>query len=163
MARLTKEALLGASDLVEREVELPSIGGSVLVRSLPAAYSNQASSEALEVVTGRRGEQTARVNTQKLEALQVLHALVDPQLSSLEEAMAFQQKVGPAWRKIVDCIDEISGIDKQAIEDANTRFRPGGSGEAGEDVGVRNGSGDGGPDLSVRTGSGVADAGGGAG
>jgi hypothetical protein len=62
MGILSKEALLGASDLVEREVELPSIGGSVRVRSLPAAYSNEATSQALEVSQGRRGEQTAKIN-----------------------------------------------------------------------------------------------------
>ena len=71
MGILSKEALLGASDLVEREVELPSIGGSVRVRSLPAASSNQAISEALEMVVGRRGDQTSRINTAKLEVIQV--------------------------------------------------------------------------------------------
>ena len=126
MGMLTKEALLGASDLVEREVNLPSIGGSVRIRSLPAAYSNEATSKALELVTGSRGEQTAHINTQKLEILQVLHALVDPKLSSYEEASTFAQNCGPAWHALVKEIDAISGIDKEAIEKANATFPAGG-------------------------------------
>jgi hypothetical protein len=37
MAVLSKDALLKANDLEEREVDLPSIGGSVKIRALPAA------------------------------------------------------------------------------------------------------------------------------
>jgi hypothetical protein len=150
MGILSKEALLGASDLVEREVDLPSIGGSVKVRSLPAAYSNQAMSEALEMVTGRRGEQTAHINTAKLEALQVLHALVEPKLNSIEEANVFSQRCGPAWRTLVGVIDEISGIDKETIEKTNAAFQPGGSGEGGDVVGNGVGARDSGPDLHLR-------------
>ncbi|HMF60814.1 MAG TPA: hypothetical protein VK595_10610 [Vicinamibacterales bacterium] len=153
MALLSKEALLGASDLVEREVELPSIGGSVRVRSLPAAYSNQATSEALELVTGRRGEQTAKVNTAKLEILQVLHGLVDPKLSSMQEAEAFAQRCGPAFKEIVRVIDEISGVDKKALEDAEARFPAGGGEAAGEDVGAGDPARSSGPDLPVRVGA----------
>ena len=159
MSHLTRDALLGASDLVERDVELPSIGGSVRVRSLPAAYSNQAQSEALEVVTGRRGEQTAHVNTAKLEALQVLHGMIDPKLNSIEEAYTFAQRCGPAWRLVVDKIDEISGIDKATIEKTNATFRAGGAGEGGENVENGAGAGSGGSDLHVRTGAGTPDAG----
>lgn len=122
MGILSKDALLTASDLREREVELPSIGGSVRVRGLPAAYSNQAMSEALELVTGRRGEQTAHVNTDTLEVLQALHGLVEPKLASVEEARTFAQNCGPAFREVIKAIDELSGIDKEAVEKANATF-----------------------------------------
>jgi hypothetical protein len=130
VALLSKDALLGASDLTEKEVELPTIGGSVKVRSLPAAYSNQASSEALELKTGARGEQTATVNTAKLEVLQVFHALVDPKLSSVQEAEQFAQKCGPAFKEVIRAIDDISGIDKEEIERTNARFQTGGEGSS---------------------------------
>lgn len=157
---LSKDELLGASDLVEREVELPSIGehARVRVRALPAAYSNQATSEALEMKTGARGEQTATVNTQRLEELQVLHGLIDPKLDTLDEVRAFSLKVGQAWRAIVGAIDAISGIDKAAIEEANASFRAGGPGATGAVVGAANGAGDGRPDLRVPTGAGDAHA-----
>ncbi len=158
---LSKNALLGASDLVERDVELPSLGDTVRVRSLPAAYSNQAQSEALEMVTVR-DEQTARVNVAKLEALQVLHGLVDPKLDSLEEAQQLAQQLGPSWKRIVAVIDEISGVDKEAIEKANTMFQPGGQGEESEPA-ASNGTAAGGDgsDLPARTRAGAAHARGG--
>jgi hypothetical protein len=165
MAIASKDDLLRASDLVEREVELPSIGMSVRVRSLPAAYSNHAVSEAIEtVVEQQRGRQiqTARVNKEKLEALQVLHGLIEPKLATIEEVNLFSQQCGPAWMKVVETIDEISGIDKEAIEKANTLFRPSGSDEDGAHLenGVASGQGSGGPDLHVRTGVGAENAGG---
>lgn len=150
---MSKDALLGASDLVTREVELPTIGGTVKVQSLPAKYSNDAISAAMEVVTDNRGRQTARVNTSKLEELQVLHGLVEPRLSSLDEVAVFATKCGPAWRAVVDTIDEISGVNKAAIEETNARFRDGGPGAAGDDVDVRDGSGSNGSDLPLRAGA----------
>lgn len=153
MTILSKDALLGASDLIEREIELPTIGGSVRVRSLPAAYSNQAISEAIELKTGPRGEQSAHVNTEKLESLQVLHGLVEPKLNSLEEARTFAQRCGPAFKEVVRVIDEISGIDKEAIEKTNAMFPVDGAGEGGEDVAGGTSNGSSGPDLRVRTGA----------
>ncbi len=153
MAILTKAALLGASDLVEREVELPSIGGEVRIRSLPAAYSNQAQSEAIEMVQGRRGEQTTHVNSAKLEALKVLHALIDPKFDSIEEVTAWAETVGPAWHKLVTSIDEISGIEAEDVEKANATFPAGGQGERGSDVANGTSPGAGRPDLPVRAGA----------
>jgi hypothetical protein len=134
MALISKDALLSASDLVEREIELPSIGGSVKVRSLPATYSNQAISDALKSVQGARGEQTTIIDQDKLELLQVLHGLVEPKLNSLEEVRTFATNCGPAFKQIVEAIDEISGFDKKAVEAANSRFQPGGTGTNGSDV-----------------------------
>jgi hypothetical protein len=153
MSRLTKDALLGASDLVEREVELPSIGGSVLVRSLPAQYSNDAITQALRVEVSKRGEQTSRVDTSKLESLKVLRGVIDPKFDTIEEVNAFAQQVGPAWQKIIETIDEISGITKEAVEKTAAMFQTGGT-DAGRPV-VGNGThaGDSGSDLPMRTGA----------
>jgi hypothetical protein len=128
MAVLSKDALLKANDLEEREVDLPSIGGSVKIRALPAAYSSQASSEAMELFTTARGEQKARVNTARLEELQVFHALIEPKLNSVQEATQFMQQCGPAARKLIEQIDEISGVNKQALEEAQARFPASGEG-----------------------------------
>lgn len=136
MGILSKEALLGASDLVEREVPLPTLGedASVRVKSLPAAASNDAISMALEMKQGPRGDQTSTINTAKLEVIQVFHGLVEPKLASLHEAEQLSKKLGPAWREIVRVIDEISGVDKDAWEKANAQFPDGGSEEAGANV-----------------------------
>ena len=134
MARSSKDSWLsdGAGDLKEADVEdVPVKGESVRVRGLPAAYSNEATSKALEMKTIAGGEQIATVNTAKLEILQFHHGVVDPQFS-YEEAEQVAQSFGPAFKKVVAKIDELSGVDKQAIEDAQTRFPSGGSGEASE-------------------------------
>jgi len=149
MTILSREALLSASDLTEREVDLPSIGGSVRVRSLPAAYSNQAQSDATEIKTGTRGEQTITVDHVKLEALQVLHGLVDPKLASLQDAYTLSQHLGPAWDDIVRAIAEISGISTQEVERVEAAFQPRGQSEAGVLVGDESPAGGGGPDLPV--------------
>ena len=135
MQRSTKDAWLsGPSDLREEDVEdVPVQGQSVRVRGLPAAYSNQATSEALELVTGLRGEQTARVNTEKLEVLQFAHGCVEPTFT-VDEARLIAQKYGPAFRKVIAKIDELSGVDKEAIEKTNATFPAGGSGETGPEL-----------------------------
>jgi hypothetical protein len=121
MPRLSKDALLGASDLAKKEVELDTIGGSVVVQGLGAKFSNEAQSEALEMKT-IGDTQIAKVNTAKLEAIQVLNGLADPKLDSIEEAERFMERCGPAVRAVVDAIDELSGLDKKAIEEAKARF-----------------------------------------
>jgi hypothetical protein len=135
MSRLTKDALLKASDISTKEVELPSIGGSVLVQGLSAAYSNEASSEALEMTTTARGEQIARVNTAKLEIIQAQHGIVDPPLASFEEAEQFAKNCGPAFKKVIEAIDELSGLDKEAITEAKATFPSSGEGTSGPVVG----------------------------
>lgn len=156
---LTKGALLGASDLVTREV--PVLGDTVTVRSLAAAYSNQALSEALETHTGRRGEQTHRVNSQKLEELQVLHGLVDPKLDTIEEVRMFSNNCGAAWQTIVKAIQEISGLQDEDVKKTEATFSGGGPGPERHDVGDAAGAGNGRSDLPARAGVGAPHAGGG--
>jgi hypothetical protein len=142
VAHLTKDALLEASDLVERDVELPALGGSVRVRSLPAAYSNQASSEALVMKTVGR-DQIATVDTAKLEVLQALHGLVDPKLESVEEAEKFARQCGPSFKKVIETLDDISGVDKEALKNAEARFPGGGAGPNGSKLASSDASGEG--------------------
>ena len=135
MERSTKDTWLqGPSDLREADVEdVPVKGQSVRVRGLPAAYSNEATSQALELITGRRGEQTAHINTEKLEVLQFAHGCVEPTFT-IDEARMVAQKYGPAFRKVIEKIDELSGVDKESIERTNAAFQAGGRDEAGADV-----------------------------
>lgn len=126
MARLTSEDLRGASDLREEEIELDTIGGSVVVQGLGAAASNEAQSQALEMKT-IGDTQIARVNTALLEEIQLFHGLKDPRLSR-EEVRGFMERCGPAVRRIIAKIDELSGVDKKAIEEATARFPSGGNG-----------------------------------
>jgi hypothetical protein len=108
-------------------------------------------------VTAARGRQTASVNTDTLECLQVLHGLVEPKLASLDEARTFAQHCGPAFREVVKVIDELSGLDKEAIEKANATFPAGGAEAGGAVVVDESPNGDAGPDLHVRVGAGTGD------
>lgn len=132
MARSTKESWLkGPGDLREAEVEdVPVKGESVHVRGLPAAYSNDAQSEATEVVAAPDGSQKVVVNATRLEAIQFAHGVIDP-VFSVEEAQQVAERYGPAFRKVIAEIDRLSGVDKDAIKEAEARFPGSGGDEAG--------------------------------
>lgn len=125
MTYLTKQALLSATDLREEDVPLTTIGGMVRVRALPAAFSSQASSEAIEYTTDANGRQGARINAARMEELQVLNGLVEPNLGSIDEVRVFAKRCGPAFKAVVTKIDELSGVDKEAIERAEVAFPAG--------------------------------------
>jgi hypothetical protein len=137
--------------LREADVEdVPVAGQSVRVRGLPAAYSNQASSEALELKTIGL-DQIATVNTARLEVLQFAHGCIEPTFT-VDEAQRVSEKFGPAFKKIIAKIDELSGVDKAAMEDANAKFPARGTGQARADLDDANGAGSGRPDVPVRAG-----------
>lgn len=150
MARSTKEAWLdGPGDLKEADVEdVPVEGQTVRVRGLSAAFSSEAQSAALEQV--QQGAQTiSRVNAAKMEAVQFHHGCIDPQFT-LKEAHQVARKYGPAFKKVIAKIDELSGVDKEAITEAEERFPASGSGEESEPaVANANGAGNGEPAVRV--------------
>jgi hypothetical protein len=115
--------------------DVPVKGQSVRVRGLPAAYSNQASSEALELKTTNDGGQIATVNTDRLEVLQFAHGVIDPQFSE-DEARSVSQKFGPAFKKVIAKIDELSGVDKEEIKKAEATFPAGERGANGSPASV---------------------------
>ena len=63
-----------------------------------------------------------------------VHGVIEPQFTK-GEAELIQQKWGRAFRKVIAKIDELSGIDKEAIEKTEQRFPAGGTGSNGSDVG----------------------------
>lgn len=123
MGRSTREAWLqGQGDLKTATVEdVPAPGQTVLVRGLPAAYSNEAQSESLEFASDDKGRQSSKVNVAKLEVLQFAHGVVEPQVS-VQDAEIIAQKWGPAFKKVVAKIQELSGLDDEAVKDTEARF-----------------------------------------
>lgn len=158
LERSTKQSWLdGPGDLKEAEVhDVPEKGRSVKVRGLPAAYSNEAQSEATKLVTQGR-EQIATIDTAVLEVLQFQHGVVEPQFTR-QDAEVVARKYGPAFKKVIAKIDELSGVDKEAIEQTQARFPTGGEGTSGADLADANGTGDGGSDLPVPVGAKARDA-----
>ena len=66
-----------------------------------------------------------------MEVLQFAHGVIDP-VFTLDEARQMQEQTGPMFRKIVNKIDELSGVDKEAIEKTEARFPAGGAGPNGQ-------------------------------
>lgn len=154
----TRDELLRASDIETREVNLPSLGFDVRIRSLPAAYSNAAQTEGTQLLNVEndkgRLEQTVRIDHEKLEALKVLHGLVEPKLNSVEDAYTFSQQITTgAWKKLVNEIDKVSGLDVEAVEHTEALFRDSGSGEERRPEPDAAGKGNGRPAVPVRTGA----------
>ena len=122
MARLTKDAWRKSS-LKTKEVDVEELGGSVLVRELPAKFSAEVSSKIELISRGR--EQIAKVDTELMERLQFAHGVVDDNLEPMfteDEVAKIQERHGRAFKTVISVIDEISGIDKEAIEKAEATF-----------------------------------------
>jgi len=134
VSQSTKKSWLeGPGDLEHDTVEdVPVKGESVTVRGLPAAYSNKASSEALEMKQVGR-EQVATVNTARLEVIQFAEGVTEPKFDEAE-AQKIAEKYGPAFKKVIAKIDELSGVDKEAMDKAEARFPAGSRGENGSVV-----------------------------
>lgn len=150
MGRLSKKDLTSKSDLEEEEVDLPGLGGSVLVRGLGAAYSLSAQTQATEL-RQNGNDQFINVNRARLEILQAQHGLVDPKLDSYEEAEQFAQNCGPSFAKVIEVIDRLSATDKEAIAETTERFPAGGEGAERGDLAASTGARNGGRDVPVRT------------
>lgn len=140
MKRSDKNAWLQGGDLREADVEdVPVKGQSVRVRGLSAKYAADLQGQIKIVTQGR--EQVAKVDTAAMELIQFVHGVIEPTFDE-SEAKQIQQQFGPAFRKIIEKIDELSEIDKDAIETSEARFPASGGGEAGPDArdGGSNGS-----------------------
>lgn len=163
MSRSTKHDWLeGPSDLKEAEVEdVPVKGKSVRVVGLSAGFTSEAQVKATETKVMPDGGAVVTVNKAKLEALQLYHGLLDPKLESVEEAEQIMQRYGPAVVKVIEKIDELSALDKEAIEQAQARF-PGVDGETSPETHANGSrttttSGGGGSTVPVRAGTGTGE------
>ncbi len=152
MARSTKASWLeGPGDLKQADVDdVPVPGESVRVRGLPAKYSAEVQGQLKLVQEGR--SQVAKIDVPTMERLQFVHGCIDPVFTE-QEASLIQERFGPAFRKVIAKIDELSGIDKEAIEATEQRFPDGGDAPAGGSVGNGAAAGSGGSDVPVRTGA----------
>ena len=153
MSRSSKEAwLTGPGDLAEADVEdVPSPGQSVRVRALSAKYSAEVQGQMKLVSEGT--SQVAKIDVAAMERLQFQYGVIEPTFGEAEVAI-IQERMGPSFRKVVAKIDELSGIDKEAIEKTEQRFPDSGTVPDSEQP-VRDevAAGNGGPDLPARVGA----------
>jgi hypothetical protein len=153
MQRSTKNAWLeGAGDLAEDDVEdVPVPGQSVRVRALSAKYAAEVQSHFKLVQEGKSGP-VAKIDVATMELLQFVHGCVEPQFT-MDEGRVIQERYGAAFRKVVARIDELSGIDKEAIEQAEAAFPDGGTPAPRDHVGDGTPAWGAGPDVHVRVGA----------
>lgn len=149
MERSTKDAWLqGPGDLREAEVhDVPVPGMSVRVRGLSARYAADMQGQVKVVTQGR--EQVAKIDAAGMELLQFVHGVIEPTFSEAE-ARQVQERFGPAFKKVIEKIDALSGIDKDAVENAEARFPVGGGSETRQDLGDGASSGSSEPAVPVR-------------
>lgn len=128
MGRLSKDAWKKAS-LKTKEVEIEELGGSVLVRELPAAYSAAVQNHITMRTVGR--EQIGSVDLVAMERLKFAYGVVGEdgeQLFSEDEAGEIATRHGRAFKRVLTVIDELSDIDEEALQATADRFPVGGTG-----------------------------------
>lgn len=155
MARLTKDAW-ARSSLRTQEIEVEELGGSVLIRELPASVS--ADLAGLVDITQVGQTQRAKVDKATMEARQFAYGVIDDDHNPLfteEEAREVQSKHGRAFNVVIAAIDKLSGVSKEAIDEAEARFPAGRNGAAhqGEARDHDPAADSGGPDRAARAGA----------
>jgi hypothetical protein len=123
---------------------------SVRVRGLSAKYAADMQGQIKISTQGR--QQVAEVDAAAMELVQFVHGVIEPQFTETE-AKQVQERFGPAFKKVIEKIDELSEIDKDSIEKAKATFPAGDGSKAGPDVGDGTSNGSSGPDVPARAGA----------
>jgi hypothetical protein len=119
MSRLTREAILSAPDITEKEVDVPEWGGSVLIRTMTKAQQVKLRREAM--VDGSLSED-------RLEILIFVHGVVEPQFTA-EDHDTLKGKSASAMDRVLLEIYRGSGMTKEEAARIERAF-PGGTPEA---------------------------------
>lgn len=116
--RRSKDSWLKSpGDLVELDIEIPSVGDSVKIRSLSAGQHAQIQNESMTM----KGD-TMRFDTHRRNILTFTMGVVEPKFSE-NEANVIAHKFGPAFKLVVDAIGEISESSEEAMKRVRERFR----------------------------------------
>lgn len=128
MSRQTARDAWAKSSVKTKELDVPELGATVRIRELPAAYSADLSKYVR--VKNEDGAQFLDVDEPTLQRLQLLHGVVDEDLSPIwdteEEVTEVVQRHGSAVKRVVAEIVELTEFDPDAVEAEEARF-PGGS------------------------------------
>lgn len=108
------------SDLVEETLDIPEWGGKVRVRSLTAAQGTAVRQRGLQF----KGDET-KVAWEEMEVLQLTHGILEPNLSEQQVRELRREKSAAGFQRIVDWLDEKSGINKEEVRQAQESFQDG--------------------------------------
>lgn len=122
---LTREAILGASDIQTEEVEVPEWGGAVLVRGLSAKETNR-----LGVASSVRAQADQAGAAERFPIDLVALAIVDEdghRLFADADVEALGQKSGAALMRVFVVAQRLSGLDSAEIMAKNSASAPSGA------------------------------------
>lgn len=134
MARL-KEDAWDKPTLKRKEVEIPELGGSLLVQELGADLVAEIQSHLRVELSGT--DQVVKVDKATMERLQFAHGVIrddGSQMYTEEKVAEIAGKHGRPFLRVIEALDEMSGINKEEIEKTTARFPSGGDAEEGPDA-----------------------------
>lgn len=108
---------VAGSDIIEEILPVPEWGRSVKVRSFTAAQS----ATVRQIGFQQQGEGLV-VNWAAMEMAQFKMGVIEPDFSE-KEVRQLHMKSGRGFARIIAWLDEKSGLDKKAIEEAKERFQ----------------------------------------
>lgn len=112
---LSREAILGASDIKTEDVKVPEWGGVVRVKGLTAAQRDVFESE----VVSMRGK-SVNINMAGIRAKIASMAIVDAdgnRLFTEKDVAALGEKSGAALDRVFDVATRLSGIGESDVEE----------------------------------------------
>ena len=113
-----EELLLGApKDIEERDVTDVFGGLTVRVRGLTASQSAHVKQQSLTLK--QRGAEMAWA---QMEITQFELGVIEPKLTH-EQVLMLHRTSGPSFQKVIDVLDEISGIGKDELRKAQQEFQ----------------------------------------
>lgn len=123
MPLLTREQILGATDIITEVVPVPEWGGEVLVRSLSGAERDRFEASIVDVRGKRRS-----VNLLNVRARLVALAIVDEsgqQVFRAGDVEALGAKSAAALSRVFDAAQRLSGLSDDDVEELEKNSRSG--------------------------------------
>lgn len=134
MALLTRVQIDAATDLVHEDVHVPEWGGEVRLRAL---MSRERSAIEATMIASKGQKPEFRAEALKtLRERTVAAALIDAEgkrLYSDKEVNILAQKSGEVIERLFQKAQELSGMDKNAVDRAEGNSGPAQSGSSGSD------------------------------
>lgn len=110
MARLTVEDLNQQIALAEKEVEIPELGGSVLVRALTAG--RQAA-----LLNGLLDSEGQVRDLREMNARLFSAAVIEPKVDVKQARLLSDRWPGPVWQRVMDVVNELNPTSKKLSEE----------------------------------------------
>lgn len=109
---LSVDDILAADDLAEETVEVPEWGGAVKVKGLTRSQVHE---------LGRKAMVGKEISSERADMLLLVAGIVEPKFTE-DQASILMQKSARATQRIVDVLNELSGMTKEAVAAADRSF-----------------------------------------